>query len=417
MLLAARPGADAGEVLGVLPDSGESIGMVGGRLANLGDASTVRQSPANMLSIQNARGEPLDKGEVQLNFSAWYGDVKFTNRDGKSVQMDDPWKILASLYFVQPIVPGRVAVGLALTAPFGLDSYWPRQSILRHEIPYEATLVTYDINPVLAVKATDTLTLALGLNLMYSQVRFKQFYPWSQALERFQLPPARDGTFRFEGDGFGISAFGGLRWEMTPHQRISIVGRLPIRVKYSGGFSAGKMPDAFRSDFDPHSDFHSDATFPGSLAIGYGIDLTDRLSLGLDFQWTWNSSHDDFPTRIGKNQALLGTRKGFTFDWQDSADVGVGASYRLSDAWDVRAGYRFAEWAQRSEHHTPGIPGSDNHLFSVGLGWHSGHHRIDAAYSYSYFMDRDLANNENPAFNGHYDVSWHVMTLSYAFQF
>ena len=46
-------------------------------------------------------------------------------------------------------------------------------------------------------------------------------------------------------------------------------------------------------------------TFPGSIAVGYGIDVTDRLTLGFDFQWSRNSSHDDIPIDIGNNQALL----------------------------------------------------------------------------------------------------------------
>jgi len=404
-LFAAAPALRSSETLGVLPDSGQSMGMVGGRLANLSDPSAVRQSPTNILS--------LDRPEMQVNFGAWHGDVRFTSTSDQSVQIDNPWKYLGSLYIVQPINPGRSAFGIGVSAPFGLSSYWPQTGYLRYLIPYQATLLTLDINPVFAFRVTDRFSAAVGLDLMYSSVDLKQFYPWSAITG----PGAGDGTLRFQGDGYGIGAFGALKYEITEHQRVTVIGRLPINVKYYGTFQSSGMPPALNAaGFTAGSKFSSELTFPASIAVGYGIDITDRLSLGTDFQFTWNSSQDNIPLTIGKNQALLGA-SGLMVNWRDSYDIGIGGQYKINDHWTARAGYMFSEWSQQERYYTPSVPGSDRHLFSLGAGWRGEHHRIDLSWSYAYFVDRNVANDAQPAFDGHYHNRWNILTLSYGYRF
>ena len=52
------------ETLSLVPDTAEALGTVGGRYANLRDASSVRVSPANMLDIKQA--EILINGYIVL---------------------------------------------------------------------------------------------------------------------------------------------------------------------------------------------------------------------------------------------------------------------------------------------------------------------------------------------------------------
>ncbi len=399
--------ARGAETLGTIPDSAAAQGMSGGRYANLTDPSALHYTPANIAD--------LTRPVAELNYAIWYGDVRFTQAGtGDSVKMRDPWKILGSFYSAYPIVPGKVVFGLGVTTPFGLDSQWPKEGPLKYLIPYEATLITLDINPVLAFKPVESVSIGIGLDIMYSSLELKQLYPWSQAVPGLSLP---DGTVNFEGDGWGLGAFAGITWKITPRQRISVIGRLPVDVEYRGTFNATKLPGFTKgTGVTSNSDFKSNIKFPASIAVGYGIDVTDRLTLGVDFLWAQNSTHDDVPLDIGNNQSLLGV-PGLQVQWKDAVTVGAGGQYRLDDRWAIRAGYMYSTDSQRDSTYTPSVPSNERHMMSIGIGYKGPRHSIDLGYSYSLFPDRTVTGNTQPAFNGKYEMGWHVITSSYTFRF
>jgi long-chain fatty acid transport protein len=405
--LLLTPAAEASETLGVVPDSATSLGLSGGRYANPTDLSAIHYNPANIAD--------LTRPEAQLDYSVWYGDVRFTQAGtGEKVKMLDPWKMLGSFYAAWPIKPGKVTFGFGVTTPIGLDSRWPKEGPLRYLIPYEATLLTIDINPVLAFRPVESVAIGIGLDIMYSSLELKQLYPWSQAIPGLALP---DGTVHFDADGWGIGAFAGITWSITPRQRVSLIGRLPVEVDYRGRFTATNLP-AFThaAGVTRRSDFKSNVRFPASIAAGYGVDVTDRLTFGVDFLWAENSSHDDVPLNIDNNQSLLGS-SGVPLHWKDSISLGGGVQYRLDEHWALRGGYLYSEESQRDEYYTPAVPSNDRHLISAGIGYKGVHHSLSLAYSYSLFPDRTVVGNTQPAFNGKYEMSWQVLSLTYAYRF
>ncbi len=406
LLAASAPACLALESLGVTPDSAASLGMSGGRYANFPDPSTLRYAPSNILRFTQP--------ELEVNAQLWHGDVKFTNVAGQSVKMDDPWKMLGSFYYIHPIKPGKLAWGVGLSAPYGLDSQWPKTGALQHLIPYDAMLLNASLDPVIAWQAAPWLDVAAGLSIQYSKLELKQTFPWSLAAGGLPFP---DGELSFDGDGWGLGAFAGVTIHPAKNQRIIITGRLPLEVDYEGDFESTGMPEELAAlGLTPQSDFKSNIKYPATIAAGYGIDVNDRLTIGVDFQWAQNSSHDDVPLDIGNNQALLGS-DGVTLDWQDSVSAGIGASYQLNDIWTLRAGYMFLEGSMPDRTYTPAIASNDIHLLTAGVGYRRGRHSFDLAYSYSLFPDREVSGNQQPAFNGHYDMNWQVLAMSWRIRF
>lgn len=393
------------ETLAVVPDSAQALGMVGGRYANLHDASTVRVSPANMLL--------LEKAELLINASVWYGGSEFDSSLGASLDTEEPWKYLGSLQAVMPVVPGKVAVGLGISTPYGLNSSFPKKGALSYLVPYESLLLTADITPAVAFKVAPSVSVGAGLDIMYSKLTLKQVYPWSSVIGA----PVPNGEVEFDGDGWGLGAYASVTWEITEDHRVSVVGRLPLKVEYEGTFEARGMPAALQSQgFRTSSKFESDITFPGSIAAGYGWDVTDRLTLGFDFMWSANQSHDDVPLRVGENQALLASNA-VALDWKYAIDLGTGVSYKLNERWTVRAGYLFSENSQRDLNYTPAVPSGNRHYLSAGVGWQGERNAVDLAYAYVVVGDQEITGAAQPAFNGSYEQDWHVLTLSYTWRF
>lgn len=398
-------GLNAAETLSVVPDSAQALGTVGGRFANLHDASSVRVSPANMLQIQET--------ELLINAALWHGDIKLDSTNGASVKMDQPWVYPASLYLVVPTKSKRVAFGMGVSTPFGMASVYPKDMDprLRYVLAYESRLLALDFTPAVAFKVTDSLSVAAGLNVIYSDLVLKQIYPWGNPLG--PTPGATDGEIKVRGKGWGVGPYLGVNWEIAKGHRLAFVGKLPVRIRYNGDFTAVGMPAGWQGALGTSetSQFDSEMTYPGSVALGYGVDVTDRLTLGFDFQWSGNSSHDDLPLNVGNNQAVLGTNAAM-FAWKDSIDLGMGATYLLDRNWLVRGGYLYSENSQTAANYTPAVCVYDRHVFSLGVGWRGESRSLDLTYAFVYNPIRTVAGAAQPAFNGNYKHQWHVLSVS-----
>jgi long-chain fatty acid transport protein len=397
--------AISAETLSLVPDTAEALSTAGGRYANLKDASVVRVSPGNMLDFT----EP----EVLVNASVWKADISFQSLSGAQLEVENPWRYPVSLYGIVPLKEKRIALGLGVSTPFGLGSDYGRSNDLKYVVPYESELLTLSLTPAVAIQVTDSLRIGIGLDVMYARLQISQVYPWSAALGA----RASDGEVNMDGDGWGVGGYMGVNWEIAKGHRLAFVGRLPITVTYTGDFEGKGMPRELQgAGFTRTGDFDSEMTFPGSVALGYGVDVNERLTLGFDFKWSANSSHDDIPLNVGSNQSLLPTRS-VELDWEDSIDLGAAATWKLSKEWAFRTGYLFSENSQPDRTYTPSIPANDRHIFAMGLGWRGEKNSVDLAYAFVYNPDRQVSSASQPLFDGEYRHQWHVLTVSVAHRF
>lgn len=377
--------------------------MTGGRLANQTDPAVVRDNPASLAKISGT--------DVQSNTSYWFGRTSFTSADGSTTDMDDTHAIMPSLFWSKSI-SDSIGVGIGVSVPYGLMIDWPENGPFRYSLPHENLLETFAFDTAVGYRLTDRISIGLGGELLYSHLELKQAIPWSVHLGS---PRLADGLADFDADGIGFGAYTGVNIEITDKQRLSLVARTPLRVDHDGSFSVSNTPSS--SSFSDNTDFDSAIQYPGSIGIGYGIDLTNSLTLGFDFEWIQNSTHDFLPLDIGSNQALLG-QSGIELDWKDSVSFGTGAEWQINEHWALRTGYLFSESPMPSRTFLPSVPANDRHMISAGVGYRSGNHSIDLAYTVALYPERRVSGNvHSPAFDGNYDFNWHVTTLSYSLKF
>jgi long-chain fatty acid transport protein len=153
-----------------------NLGRSGGRIAHVDDSSAVTQNPANLTDLKTA--------EVQFTPSIVYMGVEFDSAAGQSSETEDPWKLLPNLFMAMPLENTNIAIGLGITAPFGLSVNWdnegtsafaPPGGVLRYTSAHYAELMTMNFNPTVAFKLTDNLSLGLGLDVMWSRLTLKRF--------------------------------------------------------------------------------------------------------------------------------------------------------------------------------------------------------------------------------------------------
>lgn len=383
------------------PETAEAMARDGGKLTSINDASAMAVNPANMVGVDRADGA--------VSLTLIHTETDYDSGVG-SATTDDPWKILPNAFLAFPIDPGTLVAGVALTTPFGQSTVWEKDSVLRYSVPYHAELRVVNINPSVAARVNERVSVGLGFNVFNSELKLRQFLPWSSVVGN---PAAPDGLMKFDGDGSGVGWNLGVQVKLTDRQSIGATYRSAVEVDYEGDFRVSNIPDPALAA--PKSDFESEIEFPSIAAVGYGIQVNDRLHIGVDVEWIEFSTFQQLPLDIGVNNALL-PLPGVPQQWDDTWTYGVGAEYRLNETWVLRGGYKFMETPIPDATLAPTLPDADRHLLTAGVGYQKGDHRLDMAYAYSIFDDRTTSGNPDPAMNGSYDISSHLFVITYGLQ-
>ena len=392
------------------PEGAFGLGCSGGKIANVDDPSAVSLNPANLVEL---RAPSFYAGSTVL-----YADTTVNTAGGQETSTRDPVKTIPDLYAVWPFPENRCALGLGLTVPFGQSTVWGKHSIFRYAVPWYAELAVVDVNPTFALKLNDDLAVGAGLDCFLSRLTMRQFYPWSGLTGS---PADSDGEAEFRADGSGWGGNLGITWKFLPRQRLAATWRSAVDVEYSGDLHvtnlpvAARLPPPFRG-VTSRSPYHTGIEFPAIVTLGYGIDATDTLRLGADVEWVQFSSYQVLRTNLDNNDVLLASTS-TAQNWKDIFTFGYGAEWRFRPAWALRTGYQFLPSPIPDDTFSPVLPDADKHVVSVGLAHQVGPHSFQLSYAEAFSEQRVIADNRNPAFNGSYRLSSHLLSVAYRYSF
>lgn len=396
----------------ITPPGTFNLGRAGGRIAQVDDSSAVAQNPANLTDLTNV--------EAQATPGVIYYKANFDSSavPGESAHTVDHWNLIPNAFLAVPMFDGKFAFGLGLSSPYGLAVHWDENSsafapvtgVFRYTTPYSVDLQTLNINPTIAMTLGDKLHVGIGLDVMWSEIELKQFYPWAAVTMN---PASPDGNLHSDADGFGVGANLGVSFQITEHQRLAITYRSPIRVNYGGEFSVDNDP--LVGGGVSQSSFNTSIKFPTIVAVGYGVELPHKVRLETDFEWVQFSNFKNLPINIGNPPPGLPTS--VAENWDDDFTVGIGGDWQFADNWVLRAGYQFYKTPVPDSDLTPSIPDADENVFTIGLGYKHGHYSLEAAYGLDLYDTRNISNDQTLAFNGKYGVTAHLFSFAYRYSF
>lgn len=388
-----------------------NLGRAGGRIAQVDDSSAAVQNPANLVD--------LPAPELQFSPTVVYIKADYDSPFGQSAQSEDPWKFLPNGFVGVPLADRQFGVGLGVTTPYGLGSTWDQNSTAfqrpfgawRYQTPYSTDLTTISIAPAVAARLGDYVQLGAALDVMWSDLTLKQYYPWFLVTGNLADP---DGRIKAQGNGVGVGGKAGLTVELSQRQRLAFTYRLPMEVDYGGDLQVDNVPAALGGGTF-RSDFRSSIKFPTIVAAGYGIDLTDKIRLEADVEWLQFSRFKELPIMLGT--PLPGLPGGVNENWRDTFTIGFGGDWKFSEGWVLRAGYQFYQSPVPDSTFSPTIPDANQNVITVGLGYQFHHHSFEAAYGADFYDTRHIDNNQNPAFNGTFKFTVHLFSFAYRFSF
>lgn len=155
----------------------------------------------------------------------------------------------------------------------------------------------------------------------------------------------------------GAGLRGGVEFDLAENLRIGVAGQTKMWMskfsKYRGLF-------AEQGDFD----------IPAAITAGISFDATPDLTLNFDYQHIFyegvKAVSNGFPAG-----GPLGADNGPGFGWEDVDVFKVGAEWKASDDWTLRAGYAYVTSPIKSDDVTLNIlaPGVVQHHITAGAAY------------------------------------------------
>ncbi|MEO8603886.1 MAG: OmpP1/FadL family transporter [bacterium] len=262
----------------------------------------------------------------------------------------------------------RWVLGFGVTAPFGLETKYPADSVVRY-VATKSVLATYNFNPMIAYRINEQWSVGAGFNAQYAQAKLEQKIA-------IPIPMARDGDILVKPDDWSFGANCGILFEPTPDMRFGVGYRSQISYTLGGSATVRNIP-GFKS-----GSVKADLTLPDSVTASAVIGVLPKLQLLGDLSWThWSVFHElDGTFNNGLPNLMVAE------DFRDTWRASLGFNYDITDAWAVRMGGAFDQSPVTNSTRTVRVPDSNRWLLGLGAGYHLTKSLIvDFAYLHVFF--------------------------------
>jgi long-chain fatty acid transport protein len=376
----------------------KAAGMGGAFVAQADDPSAAYFNPAGVIQLEGM--------QVSLGVTPITPDATFESngtsgisgtRAGQTTSLEDDtvWVPNAHLTYKYN---DRLAFSVSQFSNFGLRTDWPDNWEGRYIVGGTlADLKTVSINPSVAFKPTERISLAFGAVGQYLDVELKN-KTWVYVPDiglNDDVSTKFDATNLAWGYNLGLLVWLPYDFKFGASYRSqiqqSIKGHLDFARQYFLPLAPGVNWPLLQS-----TDFTLSLTTPDIAYIGMSWDW-GPLTLEFDGQWTnwskYNELKADFFDAFG-DPTNPTTGLEIPKDWDDAWAYRIGAQYKVTDWLDLRAGFIRDDSPIPSDTLDPLIPSGDRLLYSAGFGVHYDQLTFDFAYIYLDDENRKY-NNES----------------------
>ncbi len=380
-----------------VPEAGaKAMGMANAFVGQADDPSAVQMNPAGITQLD---GNTIMFGGTYIKTANEYTSTVGTASDAEDKSFYPPF-----FFYTNHLGEGNAWLGLGITSPFGLGTEWRVPSF--EFIVTKTSLELVKVNPTIAYKASDTVSLAFGVD----------YYDALEALfeNEAMLPGPTPAYQQLLGDGdsygFNIGALVDLSDEVKlgftyrTGTTLDISGKLDITIDATGT-SAPTYPVNVTVDVDLPA--------TAALALSYQPDSTWTLNVDLD--WTGWSAYKELNIKSASSGAtLLLVPK----NYDDTIAYRVGGEYVVSDTWALRGGFLIDSSPVPVATYDPRLPDGDRWGVSFGAGYDGDAWDLDLAYMYVKVKEENIDNAITDGFgigqtvDGKYEGSVNLVGVS-----
>ena len=367
-----------------------------GEAAVADNASVLARNPAAMTRFKQA----------ELSFAGSYVEpnvditgVKDTSvgavlgRDVNELNADDMVHsaFVPATYFIQPI-NDKLTFGLGIFSSYGVTTEF-EDDYAAGAAAGKTDLLTLNINPNIAFKATEQLSLGFGVSAVYGKAAIKRNYGDIIAAKTYAVAgvaaaraannPSKE-LFLLEGDAWAIGWNTGALYEINKNNRIGLAYRSQVDLDFEGDFT-GVTSDDNKVKASLDLPFPATAEFSGYHA------LNESFAVSYSVLWTEWSKFEEL--RATSSSCKDGECFLKEESFNDSMRYSIGAEYTI-DKVILRAGFALDESAGET---TLSIPESDRFWYTVGATYNaSSNLSLDFGVAYIYVEEVEFTETPVP---------------------
>ena len=306
----------------------------------------------------------------------------------------------------------RVWLGLGVNAPFGLKTEWDDDWLGRfHAV--KSDVKTININPTVAFRASDMLSLGVGVSYQRVSAELSQSVAYGGIaagvastrggsaalvgiLAQLGGPAgmAREGAGTVEGDDWSWGFNAGATVKLGEPGRLAVTYRSKLKHELDGDAVFAGAPSFLTSGPLGTLGAGLNARFAGG-PVTAKIELPETLSvagayegekLDLLADWTWTgwSSIESLPIERADGTALSDAPLRFEDIWR----VGFGVNYQASERLKLRFGTAFDRAPVQDEFRTPRLPDQDRTWAAAGFQYKLGKNgAVDFGYAHLFIKE------------------------------
>ena len=381
---------------------GFQVNEHGARGMAMGGAFSAQFSPIsifyNPAGIAFLKGTNFTIGTTLIFPSAKFrGPYQFNTT--AETQMEKQVFYPSNIYITHKL-GSKLGVGIGVFNPYGLGTKWPDDWVGK-DITVKSELMTFYINPTIAYKLADVVSIGAGFNFVYGAVTL------TRKVSSFS--PEVDVELKGSGTGFGFNA--GVLVKPLKFISIGFSYRSSVKVDFKGDANFKKPP--VLDPLLPGGKIAASFTFPSIAFAGVAINPTDNFTVEFDYQFTGWSVYDKLKVDFEKETAAqkdLEEPKNF----KNSYILRGGAEYRFGN-FAVRAGVLWDKNPVEDKYLDPSLPDADRLGISAGFGYKMGSLKVDVAYMFLRFKQREVRGTVI-GFDGVYNSSAHLLGVNISYE-
>lgn len=291
--------------------------------------------------------------------------------------------------------------GLGVFSRFGLGTEFDENWAGRYN-SYNAVIKTVSVNPNVAFKLNDWISLAAGMEFMYFDLTLENKVDLLGKNDPSTTNFDVDNSLTGDTMGYGFNL--GIR--MQPRDWIAFGANYRSQVRQhldgTADFTAPanlNLPSILFNDTGASGTI----TLPQELFLGVAVWPMERLMVEFDAIYTGWSSFDELTINFDEAPAPGEESVTVPKNWDNVWRFGVGVEYKALDWLDLRLGYIYDQTPIPDSTVDYLVPASDRQMLAVGTGIHWKTWTLDLSYTYLMIKDRDVdGRTESGVYDGEF---------------
>lgn len=318
------------------------------------DLSAVHYNPAGMTLLSGTRMQATGTWvAVNLDYEGNYGQSENGRLKGQTIPAG----------FITHQINDSLWAGLGLTVPYGMGTEYG-EGWEGRERGTESMILTFDINPNLAWKVNDKLSVGGGISLQYAKAELGS--------GRIVSKNGHTINSNVKGDSWAWGWNVGVMFQPVETVRLGLAYRSNISHNADGHTTLNNVPVKTDNGLvltNIRSDMEVRIKTPDTITFSATWEATDALRLSGTARWSkWSNFH----SLDVQNLDLAGTQFSSTVvenNWDDTWFFSVGADYKLNGQWTIRGGVAYDQGPVENQYRMAVIPDTDRVWFSGGASY------------------------------------------------